>query len=269
MKILNHIYQFINIISIDVVAGSVISSLFFAKIFNVAVSPYVLGALALTVWIIYTIDHLRDATLIPKLASTDRHRFHQIHFTTILIILVFAILLDLVMVWYIPDRILTLGFVLGLWVMIYLVFQRYLRFLKEVFVAYLYTGGILLPSLAMEQWEGQPAHYFFIMVFCVTALINLLLFSLFDYEHDRSHRQQSFVTWFGPGYTRKGILFLGLLNILICAGLWSFNFQVAIIFILMNMMLMAILLFQKHFVANNYYRIMGDAVFFIPIFYLL
>lgn len=269
MNVFNKIYQYINIISLDVVAGSVICSLFFARIFEVPVSLYALGALGLTVWIIYTIDHLRDAMIIPKLASTDRHRFHQQNFTTVLIILAVVILIDFVMISYIPIQVLGYGFVLGLLVVVYLVFQRYLKFLKEIFVACLYTGGILLPSLTITEWDLQPVHYILIGQFFITALINLLLFSLFDYEQDRHHQQHSFVTWFGLSSTRKGILILGLLNVLSCMWLWSFNYKVAIIFMLMNIMLLTILLFQKYFVSNNYYRIMGDAIFFIPVFYLI
>ena len=54
-------YQYINILSLDIAAGAVISAVFFAQIFNVQIKPYGLLALGLTVWIIYTVDHLRDA----------------------------------------------------------------------------------------------------------------------------------------------------------------------------------------------------------------
>lgn len=269
MAFLNRMYQYINILSLDVVAGSVICSLFFARILRAPVSHFALGALGLTVWIIYTIDHLRDALTIPRLASTDRHRFHQENFASILIILAAIILIDLAMIWYIPVMILAYGLGLGLLVLIYLIFQRYLKFLKEVFVACLYTGGVLLPSLAITQESLSPLHYILIGQFCLTALINLLLFSLFDYEQDRHQQQHSFVTWFGPASTRKGILILGLLNVLCCISLWPFFAKIALIFMLMNGLLLMILLFQKHFVSNNYYRIMGDAIFFIPMLYLL
>jgi hypothetical protein len=269
MNVFNRIYQYINILSLDVAAGSVICALFFSRVFNAPVSLYALAALALTVWIIYTIDHLRDARIIPKPASTDRHRFHQETFTIILIILAAIILIDFAMTWYVPVPVLLHGFVLWLVVVVYLIFQRYLKFLKEVFVACLYTGGILLPSLATAQSDLLPVHYILIAQFCLTALINLLLFSLFDYEQDRHQHQHSFVTWFGPSSTRKGILLLGLLNVLSCFWLWSFDAKAAIILMLMNIMLLVILLFQKYFFSNNYYRIMGDAIFFIPVFYLL
>ena len=269
MKTLNTLYQQINILSLDVAAGAVVSTLFFAKIFAVSVSLASITALCFTVWIVYTIDHLRDAMSISKVASTDRHRFHQKNFTAVLIILLLIMILDFVVIWFLPRRILILGAMLWFVVLGYLVFQRYLKFLKEFFVASLYTAGILLPSLAMITKDMQPVHYILAGKFFITALMNLLLFSLFDYKEDRSQQQHSFVTWFGPTSTRKGILLLGLLNILSGIGLWSFDPGIAIIFISMNISLLMILFFQRPLHSNNYYRIVGDAVFFIPAFYLL
>lgn len=268
MKILR-LYQYVNILSLDVAAGAVISSLFFARIFEVSVSPIALSALGLTVWIIYTLDHLRDAKFIQKTASTDRHRFHQKHFRAVSFVLLVVAAIDFLLIWFVPPMILKLG--MGLWVvvLIYLIFQRHLKFLKEFVIACLYTAGILLPSLAAVHGNLQPLHGILIGKFFVTAFMNLLLFSLFDYAEDQSHEQHSFVTWFGPRSTRYGILSLGLINIASGIWLWSFDAGIAVIFISMNLLLLSILLLQKFFTRNNHYRIAGDAVFFIPFFYLL
>lgn len=269
MKAVKNLYQYVNILSLDVVAGAVICSLFFARIFHLTVSQYGLAALALTVWIIYTIDHLRDAKTIRTVASTDRHRFHQKYSKHILIILCLVAAADFVLLLFVPQRVLIPGLALWCIVMVYLALQRYLKFLKELFVALLYTAGILLPSLSSVTLDLNTMHWVLIGKFFITALMNLLLFSLFDYKEDRHQKQHSFVTWFGVHSTRMGILFLGLLNIVLGIRLWSFDPEVALIFISMNMMLLAILFFQKHVLSDNYYRILGDAVFFIPVFYLL
>lgn len=269
MKLLNKIYQFINILSLDVVAGAVICSDFFASILHTQVGYDTLLTLGLTVWIIYTIDHLRDAMLIPTLASTDRHRFHQRNFKIILAVLILAMVVDFVVIWFVPPKVVEYGFMLWLIVLLYLVFQRYLKFLKEFFVACLYTIGVLLPSISTLQAPLQTVDLILVAKFFITALMNLLLFSLFDQTQDRKQQQHSFVTWFGASSTRVGILFLGSFNILTGVWLWSFDWRVAAIFIAMNAMLLAVLALQKHLVPNNYYRILGDAVFLIPLFYLL
>jgi hypothetical protein len=269
MKVLNNLYQHVNILSLDVVAGAVISGLFFAKIFHTSLSLYSLISLALTVWIIYTLDHLRDARSIRQIASTDRHRFHQKYFRIILLTVVVAMVIDLTIVWFLPKRLLKLGVFLWCIVLVYLVFQRYLKFLKEFFVACLYTSGILLPSLATLTGDLQPVQFIVIAKFFITALMNLLLFSAFDYTEDRNQQQHSFVTWFGPVSTKYAILILGLLNV--ASGLWLLQFQprIAAIFILMNLMLLAILFFEKRLRRNNYYRLLGDSVFFVPVLYLI
>ena len=269
MKVVRNLYQYVNILSLDVAAGAVICALFFGRIFQVTVSPYALATLALTVWAIYTVDHLRDARAIRTVAATDRHRFHQKHFSTMLTLLVFTVVIDFFLILLIPRNIAMPGCFLGFIVLIYLVLQRYLKFLKEFFVALLYTAGVLLPSIAITTWEFPLIYWVLVGKFFITALMNLLLFSLFDYEEDRHQQQDSFVTWFGPASTRKGILLLGTLNILLGIFLWSFDPAVALIFIFMNVMLLSVLIFQRHLVSDNWYRILGDAVFFLPIFYLL
>lgn len=268
MKFLSQIYQYINILSLDVVAGAVISAIFFSRLLAVHPPASVFFCLGLIVWIIYTIDHLRDAKSIASSASTDRHRFHQLHFKVIAYVLAAAIALTLVAIFFLPTAIIQAGLILGSVVSLYLLFQRYLKFMKEFFVACLYTAGIVLPSLAFGA-NLLPEHHLIIAKFVITALMNLLLFSLFDLEVDRDQQQHSFVTWFGAGPTRYAIILLGMVNILMGLSLWSFDVWVARIFITMNAMLIAVLLFQKKLVQDNYYRIVGDAVFLIPGFYLL
>jgi 4-hydroxybenzoate polyprenyltransferase len=261
--------QYINILSLDVVAGSLVSSLFFSRIFQAGVSFYALCALALTVWIIYTIDHLRDARTFPATPSTARHRFHQKYFSVMAAFVILAMLVDFILIWFLPSRLLIAG--IGLWcvVLVYLAFQRHLKFLKEIFVASLYTLGILLPSLATIGWDFQIAHLILIGKLYITALMNLLLFSLFDYAEDRKQKQHSFVTSFGPASARSGILILGLFNIGSGIVLWSFNPAATFIFVAMNSVLLGILLFPSRLRCNNYYRILGDGIFLIPAFYLL
>src|SRR6478609_2759298 len=98
MKHLIKFYRLINILSIDVALGSVCCAAWFAEIFEAALKPYAWMSLGLTVWIIYTADHLLDARKINEPASTKRHRYHQKNFTLLLCILLFAVLVDLIFV---------------------------------------------------------------------------------------------------------------------------------------------------------------------------
>lgn len=269
MKFLNNFYQCINILSVDVVAGAVVGALFFGRILSVAMPLVIIVVLALTVWIVYTLDHLRDAMTIPTVASTDRHRFHQQYFSSITAVLLIIAVLDFILIWFLPAAVVNGGLILGVMVVLYLIFQKYLKFLKEFVVACLYMSGILLPSFVDLELRLDPEHTLIIAKYFITALMNLLLFSLFDFQEDRHQRQHSFVTGFGPISTRYGITVLGIINILSGFWLWKYDPGVALIFSCMNVMLLCVLFFGSRLVVNNYYRIIGDGVFFIPVLYLL
>lgn len=269
MKFLNNLYQHINILSLDVVAGAVVGALFFGSILSVSVPFLVIAALALTVWIVYTLDHLRDALSIPTIALTDRHRFHQQYFGIITSVLIIITAIDFVLVWFLPFAVVKVGGILGTTVILYLILQQYLKFFKEFFVACLYIAGILLPSLAGLEFHLLPEHALIIAKYFITALMNLLLFSLFDFQQDQHQRQHSFVTWFGPVCTRYGITGLGIMNILTGFWLWTYDPGVALVFVFMNLILLSVLYLGRRLIVNNYYRFIGDSVFLIPVLYIL
>lgn len=264
-------YRILSVLSLDVVAGAIAGALFFAKIFSVVIRPCELIALGFTVWIIYTADHLRDAKSLDHRASTDRHHFHQVHYYKLIKVLVVIILLDAAAVVFIPTQVILWGVVLVTAVSVYLVVHRSLGFFKEVFVAMMYTGGIILPTLSMTRIDVNVIHYLLILHFSILALINLLMFSWFDRELDQRDRQQSFVTIIGERVTGKFIwllVFIQLLLTLVQLYWRQYNWA-ALLLGTMGLMLFAIFLFRKSLEKQDYYRFLGDAVFIIPIFYLV
>jgi hypothetical protein len=264
-------YQYINILSLDIAAGAVISAQFFAKIFNVQIKPYGLVALGLTVWIIYTVDHLRDAKKIKHSASTKRHRFHQQYFYTLIVFVSIAILLDVVTIFFIRRPVFEWGLILSAIVMIYLIVQQYLRFLKEFFIASLYTWGVLLLSITITTSTLDRAHGLLIIQFGLIAWTNLVLFSWFDHVFDQRDKQNSLVTILGK---RTTIFFL--------YGLFGVNFLITLvqlvlftttapvlILCLMNIILFLIFTLRVPLAKNDLYRLIGDAVFFVPALLLI
>ncbi|WP_276367789.1 hypothetical protein [Chryseolinea sp. H1M3-3] len=271
MHKLTRLYQLINILSLDIVAGAVISALFFAKIFDVNVRVYGLIALGLTVWIIYTVDHLRDAKKIRHPASTKRHRFHQRNFTALIFFLCLAMVIDAITIFFIRQQVLQLGLILLIGVIIYLVVQRSLRFLKEFVIAGLYTCGILILSLSLTSIEVSGPHYFHILQFGLIAWINLVLFSWFDQHYDQKDEQNSFVTVAGDritGFFLYGLCIFNYLLAVIHSMLWGFNIPV-IILLMMNTVLFLIFFFREFLAQNDLYRLIGDAVFLLPIIFLI
>src|SRR5687768_6879666 len=123
MSSLVRAYRLFNLLSLDVVAGAVVSALFFARVFQVEVRLVGLIALGLTVWIIYTADHLRDASKIVGEASTERHRFHQVHYKKLMFLTMIALGLNVVVILFLKPPVLEWGVVLSFVVFAYMIAQ--------------------------------------------------------------------------------------------------------------------------------------------------
>lgn len=266
MRALFRIHQLFNILSIDIVAGSVASALFFAKIFQVQIKTIGLVALALTVWVIYTIDHLRDAKTIMRPATTLRHRFHQENFRPLVIFLCAAVIGGAIAIFFIRRQVFEWGLVLIAVVILYLLLQRSLRFLKELFVASLYTAGVLLLSITVTPIEIVFAHYLLILQFAATAWANLVLFSWFDHDFDQRNDQNSFVTILGKRSSQAFLYVLFVFNFFLTAIqlLGGMPFLPVLILLLMNLTLFLIYVFRNNLKNEDKYRLIGDAVFLFP-----
>ena len=262
-------FKLVNVLSLDIVAGSIVSALFFANLFDVNVLPYGLAALGLTVWLIYTTDHLLDARSIEGEAATLRHRFHQKYSTPLMICVAIGLVVDAVFVFYIRPQVFKWGVILSLTVAAYLVIQRYLKFLKEIVIATLYTCGVLLPSITVTNLVPDVFHWTIIFQFALLALTNLLIFSWFDNELDWKHNQHSFVTFFGKRVTEWIIALLIGANLVIGTMTIDYDARAAIILILMDVCLMMVFLFRKSLKRNDRYRSIGDSIFLFPLLYFL
>lgn len=271
-KRLTKLYQFLNLLSLDVAAGAVVCALFFCKIFQVNVLIQGLACLGLTVWIIYTVDHLLDARATQYPASSRRHRFHQDHFQLIAGLVMLATVLDGTLVLFVRRPVLQSGFYLALAVALYLIVQRNLKFAKEISGAVLYCSGVMLPALSLMRGLPDRAQGILILQFCITVFCNLILFSLFDLRSDIRDRHQSFVTSIGERNTRGVLFVLFALNaiLVVYQVVRHVNYPGPLtVLTSMNALLFMILIFRKRFEDRERYRLLGDAVFLVPLFFLV
>jgi hypothetical protein len=271
MRHLIRLYRYLNLLSLDIAAGAVAGACYFARILEVQVRMYALASLGLTVWIIYTADHLLDARKIPGQASTERHRFHQRNFRTLLVAVILAALADFILILFIRKMVLYGGVLMLVIVSLYLLLNRRLARLKEVVVALLYCSGVLLPSLMVTTVALQRTDYILFLLFFTTALINLLMFSWFDREYDVADRHQSFVTLTGSRQTVVLLQTLFAVNAALCIyGLiWAPNGVAFTIPLTMNAVLALIFVFRRWFSRYDRFRLLGDAAFLLPFLYLL
>lgn len=270
MNPLIRLYRLINALSIDVALGAVCSAAWFAKGFDVQLRPYAFLALGLTVWIIYTADHLLDARKVAKEASTYRHRFHQQYFKILAVCLMIAVVIDFGFIFFVRVQILYAGLTLFSIVVLYLLVNRWLSFVKELVIAIVYCSGVLLPTLSLKSTGLSAGDYLWIVSFFLTALINLMVFSIYDFPSDKSDGYNSFVRTFGVRLTQQilSVFFLvqvGLAGMLAVHGFWN----EATVLSVMNITLFLLFIKPSYFAKADLYRVVGDGVFLFPVVLLL
>lgn len=266
MDTLIRFYRMCNLLSLDVAGGAIVCALFFSKLLSV--TPYIQGmiALGLTVWVIYTADRLLDVRSLTNAAASERHKFHQQYQKPLWIVSITIGLIVVGLVFFLRPPVLLGGIYLSIVVAFYLLLQKYLKG-KEVFVAMLYTAGVMLPSWSVTSVNISMAHYLLVVQLFSVALINLLLFSWFEYESDLQDGHSSIAIRWGKKATGNFLLTLSAINLAITLYLTSQNsFLVpTILFLLMNSVLVIIFKFHSYFTFNSRYRLLGDAIFFIPL----
>jgi 4-hydroxybenzoate polyprenyltransferase len=271
MKLVLNAYRFLNLISIDVACGAMVCASFFAHIFHVQLLVYGISSLGITVWIIYTTDHLLDAGRLKHKASTKRHQFHQWYFGLMCALVVMALLVDAYLILHIRRPVFSWGLGLAALVFMYLVLQRWMSPFKEIVAAVLYSGGVLLPAMSLQTGSISLPEILLVIVFVLTALINLLLFSMFDVEKDIKQTQPSFVILLGERSTRIviGCLFVVQLLLLIDLIFMTTYVIESIVLMAMNGVLVLLSVFHERLKEEEDYRLVGDVIFLFPLCYLL
>ncbi len=267
------------ILSLDVVTGACISTLFIADYLQVNLYIFPVLALGICVWLIYTADHLADAYQVKHPANSNRHLYHQKHFKAIGISFLVMTIIGTVMLFYLPRQLIVRGVVLTGFVGLYFLLISILKpkrfFHKEFIVAFLYATGIFLAPISnfnrLITWDIIALF----MQFFLIALINLLEFSLFEKQLDEQDNYVSFTIFYGETHTKK--LVYGLFNILftfilVTSFLFAHNLpciKAELLIFTMGLSLFLILRNPAFFKKNERYRIVGDSVFLYPLLYLL
>jgi 4-hydroxybenzoate polyprenyltransferase len=266
MKGVDRLYKVFNLLNLDVVVGAVISALYFAKLLAAKVNVFGILALGLTVWIIYTADRLLDVKKMSGTPTSERHKFHQKNYNILFFLLVIVTILVGISIPLLNERVIIGGLSLAVIIGLYLFLQRYLP-LKEFFVAGLYTFGVLLPSWRLKVDLISGDHVLLIGQFFSVALVNLLLFSWFEFENDLQDGHSSMAIRWGKTLCAKLIIILGIISL--CLSGWMIMHSPYImatsIFLLMMAILMWMLFFHSYFIKNARYRLLGDAVFFLSL----
>jgi hypothetical protein len=256
------VYRLLNLLSLDVAVGAILTALFFSKLLQAPSRLYSVIALGLTVWVIYTADRLMDVQQLKKPAISERHRFHQKRFKILSIIVCITILVVCILAVFVRPAVLVGGLILAPLSVLYLLLQKKLP-IKELAVAIVYTVGVLLPA-----WPGSwnlfiPVAGLVVQLFLI-ALTNLLLFAWFELEPDIKMGQASFATRVGKKRLTLVLQILFISGITFSLGYSIFSNPLGIIFLLMWLGLITLLIYPRYFEQLERYRLWGDAIFYLP-----
>jgi hypothetical protein len=269
LKKLLNAYRFLNVLSIDVALGAICSSCWLANYFKVDLRIYSYLALGLTVWVIYTVDHLIDAKHIGHQASSKRHQFHQRNFNVLAVITSIFIGIDGVLVFFVRESIFYAGVALSLIITVYLLFNRWLTYLKEFVVAVLYCGGVILPVVSITGTEAVLQQVDLLVSFFLTALINVVLFSWFDWKIDQRDSGTSIVLSLGIDVVAKVLWILFLVQGALILWIGTHTFVDSVLLGFMNGILLLLFVQAQAFTNDERFRLLGDAIFLLPVFTFL
>ncbi|GAB4426533.1 MAG: hypothetical protein OHK0039_44590 [Bacteroidia bacterium] len=277
MSFFRRIYTTAQWLSLDVAVGSLASGMMAARYLGVAMPPGWYVALPLSVWVIYTTDHLMDAYRLGAHAHTARHLFHHRHFGVLAVCWALALLGSLALLpMVLPPAISLGGYALGVLVLghlglVWWIGGRVARWLaKELGVGAIYALGVWLGPAALSARTVSAATGLVWAQFLMLALANLLIFSIYEEERDRLDQQSSFVRAIGATAARQ--VLAGLLGLAAAAGLavlWLDDRPVAqaveATYLLMGGVLAGVAWRPGWFGQQERYRLWGDLVFLFPL----
>lgn len=257
-------------LSLDIALGGAILISFVSRsIYNLSVPAEVVAVLMVAILLIYTVDHLLDATRIEQ-PTMKRHQFHkkyQKQFTVYLLVLG---VIGITLLFFLPSQLMLGGCLVAISCGIYLLVSYYLsrKGAKELVVAVIYASAMFLyPSLFIRI--GPMDFLLFFQLFFL-AYGNLLIISFFEYKEDFEDETSSVAHVVGSKRTMRLTVFLIISNVLTALVLWCYSVAVPFqIFILLaSLTYSLIIVFQKTFRADERYRWASDLVFLLPILFI-
>lgn len=301
MKLLLKYYQYLNILSLDVAFGAWAGGNMAIILLGVKMPFAWQWSLPLSVWVIYTADHLLDAFNLKEKAETRRHSFHVRNFRTVSTVWILCLgVCVFLLPFLLPLEAVLSGVLLGCVSLIHFTGihfigkSRSVLFLKEWGVGTIYTAGIWgIPVIMKYNDYGSvfPGNHLGVqqlmmdyipdvlllgICFYLNVMLSVLLFSIWEMDADIRQQQNSWVLSLGR---KKSILVVkSLMTISLITGLGliftvskEYPERIWASVILTAMSLSHILLwkYSAQLKKNDYYRLLGEAVFFLPSFIIL
>lgn len=268
-------YKKIQALSLDIVGGALIFSLSIAKYYKVHIPLSVLLCLSISIWLIYTFDHLVDAQKIKGDILTYRHQYHKKNKGPLILLSILLFVVGVLSACRLPLSVLRMGLLTVLFVGIYFIVLHKTSFWsKEIFIACLYTLGIFIAPVSFCTDDLNTVQLMLMPEVFLLVLSNLLMFSWFDFAKDKKSGFPSIVTKLGQAKAEKIIKVLLTTGMLYCVAMLLIYFDkptalMQSVLLCMYGFLAFIFKYDHLFRPNDSYRVIGDGIFFIPVLILL
>lgn len=278
---IHHILTFLkalHLLSLDVVAGAVISSWMFWKLpdGNTTPNPPTLFILGCCTWIIYIFDRLLD-NISTQNPTTPRHQFHFENQYYLQILIIGLGFFSLTLLFFIPKQVLWFGiglsFLLGIY---FYILQKTSKnanyqYYKEIFTALLY-GTSVVGSAYCTKTRISFEEIILGINFILLVHQSILTFSLYEYEANLSIK--NFAGKVGIQRSKFAITSIAVwcfiwLIINYFSSISNYFHSVFLIEFIMSLLTSFLIFFKSFFTKNERYRWFGELVFSTPLFLIL
>ena len=262
-----NILQTLHYLSLDVVAGAVLSSLMFWKMPDGLDRPNVLALIVLGIctWVIYIFDRLLDNI---KSASQDaRHQFHFDNQYYLQVIIIVLSVLALFLVFFLPKPVIVFGMAFSVFLLLYFrVLQKKTsdsayQYYKEIATALLYSVPVIGSAFVGKDlgfWQYLSAFNFILLVHQ-----SILVFSW--YEIQETPEVKNFAQKIGKEHVRLIVISIAaVVGFALLTKIEGYMRKVFLIQFIMGCATLAIFLFPKKLSASQHYRWIGELVFWLP-----
>ena len=275
------IYRYFHFLSLDIVLGALASSCFAARLFAVDPGWVWWITLALTIWLLYTGNHMLDAWRNRKKIERELHFFMNKNRRTMIWSMGVVTVADMLLIFNLLDpglmkyALVLAGLVLLFYAMRHVFRKNRVLFIPgEFFVLFIYMAGTWLGPVSAVENGFVPSQWLIALIFAGVLLMNLGVISLYDIKLDNRLGIGSLASTLGQKRTRG--LLVGTSVAIYLVSLLQFlvfemdrYFKYALILAGMATILLLVLLYPSRFRRNDYYRLAADAVLFMGFLSLL
>jgi hypothetical protein len=274
---MKQIFSFVHNLSLHIVAGACISALFIADVLNVELSRSHLVILGLSVWIIYTIDHLIDGSKTEN-PTAPRHQFHKQHQNVILMALPWFFIFLFFNLFKVPTNTLISGFFVVCLVFLYFLTYKQLSLripsYKELLIALGFSLGVFVTAIDFSAELLNLGLFLLFIQFFMLSYLNVLIISVLDYHIDKQDGFISIATNKDQEYIERLIYrSFAILGVSILLGFFLWSSYLNYVYFQLVIVLMAGTLFyifrKRQILSNIQSHFLVDAVFLWPVVYFI